>query len=363
MNNSLRAAIRKHALTNKITTRGWTDEQMQRYADEHIHRDSHRSTKVAPKVDPKVRPEVKQKPTLKLVPEDTKQAGVVDDAIKALIEAMELGKTSEVDEARVIELIEQHSRKVVVEVQNKETGEVKHIEGAHEMFPVVMQTIAAGVNAAVVGPAGSGKSTIFEQAADALGLEYYFTGAVQQEHKIMGHVDANGTYHRTQFREAFEHGGLFVMEEFDGSSARAMLSINNAVANQWCDFPDGKIAKHEKFVCVMAGNTFGTGASRQYVGRQQLDAATLDRFAFIEVGYDEGLETAMTLAHNPDAGEWVKQVQAFRRKVESAGLRHVVSPRASLMGARLLKQGMDKQMVTKIVLHKGMTLDQLNQIK
>ena len=178
----------------------------------------------------------------------------------------------------------------------------------------------------------------------------------------MGFVDGHGTYHRTQFRDAFENGGLFVMEEFDGSGARAMLSINNAAANKWCDFPDGKIAKHDDFVLVMAGNTFGTGASRQYVGRQQLDAATLDRFAFLEIGYDEELETAITLAIDPSAGSWVKRVQAFRSKVARAGLRHVVSPRASIMGAKMLRQGMAEQLVTEMLLHKGMSQDQINQV-
>ena len=365
MNNALKAAVRKHALANKITTRDWSDFDIEAYATQHgITTDNFKRAGATARKEKLEVAEIEEIiDNVVHLPKADEPKGVVDDAIKALIAAMELGKTNELDEDRVIDLINQHSRKVVVEIHDKATGEVKHVEGAHEMFPVIMQTIAAGVNAAVVGPAGSGKSTIFEQAAKALNIPYYFTGAIQQEHKIMGFVDANGTYHRTQFRDAFEHGGLFVMEEFDGSGARALLSINNAVANEWCDFPDGKIAKHESFVCVMAGNTFGTGASRQYVGRQQLDAATLDRFVFIEVGYDEALETAVALAHNPEAGAWVKKVQSFRKKVEAAGMRHVVSPRASIMGAKLLKAGMDLQMVTQIALHKGISQDQLNQLK
>jgi MoxR-like ATPase len=185
---------------------------------------------------------------------------------------------------------------------------------------------------------------------------------VQQESKIMGYMDANGNYVRTPFRDAYENGGMFVFEEFDGSSARALLAANNATANEYTDFPDKMVKRHEKFVCVMAGNTFGTGASRQYVGRQQLDAATLDRFAFLEVGYDEAIELAAAKQFNDDAGAWVKRVQKFRAKVEAAGIKHVVSPRASIMGAKLLKQGMPEQLVVEMLLHKSLSADQIAQL-
>lgn len=365
MDTKLAAQVRKHALRRKITTGDWSEEQILAYAEEHNIRASgnHRPTAAPARVTAEeIEEAIVEARQPKITPVPAK-AGTVDQAIADLISAMDLKSKAEIDETRVIELIEQHSKRVIVEIRDSKTGEVRNVEGTHKEFPTVMNCIAAGVNIAAVGPAGSGKSTIFEQAARELKIDYYFTGAVQQEHKIMGFVDANGTYHRTQFRDAFEHGGLFVMEEFDGSGARAMLAINNAAANEWCDFPDGKVAKHKDFVLVMAGNTYGTGASRQYVGRQQLDAATLDRFAFIEIGYDEDLEEAITLAYNKDAGPWVKRVQAFRHKVEQAGIRHVVSPRASIMGAKLLKQGLPEQKVVELTLHKGLSRDQINQLK
>ena len=359
METKLKAQVRKHALRRNVVTGGWSDAELEAYAQLNGITSGNHSQTAAPKVEIEEIAEIEEQPTPEEIPQ---AAGKVDKAIADLIGAMDLNKTGAIDDARVIELINEHSRKIVVEINDRENGEVRQVEGAHKMFAPVLQTIAAGVNLAAVGPAGSGKSTIFEMAAKELGIDYYFTGAVQQEHKIMGFIDGHGVYHSTQFREAYENGGLFVMEEFDGSGARAMLSINNAVAGEWCDFPDGKIAKHKDFVCVMAGNTYGTGASRQYVGRQQLDAATLDRFAFIEIGYDEDLETAITLAVNEKAGAWVKKVQSFRAKVASAGLRHVVSPRASIMGAKMLKQGMEEQLVTQMILHKGLSQDQLSQV-
>jgi hypothetical protein len=336
MNNLIKAASRKHALANGVSTSGWSDTDFESYIAKHG---------------------ITERDNLKSVAELIHESEQVEDKVEHIV-------VDGISEERVIELIEANTepRKEVVVLQDSTGKELSAVEGQHKDYAPVMAHIAAGVNIAAVGPAGSGKSTMFKKIADQLGLDYYITGAVQQESKVMGYMDANGNYVRTPFRDAYENGGLFVMEEFDGSAAKALLPINNATANQWTDFPDGMVKRHEDFICVMAGNTFGTGASRQYVGRSQLDAATLDRFCFIEIGYDEDLERKITLQKNPEAGSWVTEVQAFRAKVERAGIRHVVSPRASLMGAALLKQGLPLELVRKTALHKSLTTDQLKQL-
>lgn len=359
MNNLLKAAARKHALANGIATAAWTDNDFGAYVAEHgiterdnLRKGNHSKAHAAEK-------KVEEKAEIKSV---AKPTGKVESAIAELIAAT-AGK-ADLDEARVIELIGEYSKapvRVTVDVTENDKVIVTR-DGAHKEYANVLAHIAAGVDLAVVGPAGSGKSTIFKHVAEDLGLDYYIVSSPQQESKIMGYNDAHGNYVRTPMRDAYEHGGLIVVEEFDGSNAKALLACNNLVANDSADFPDGMIQKHEKCIVVMAGNTFGTGASRQYVGRTQIDAATLDRFAFLEVGYDEVLERDIALAFNADASHWVDDVQAFRRKVDAAGIRHVVSPRASIMGAKLLKQGLPEDVIVKTVLHKGMTADQIKQV-
>ena len=51
-----------------------------------------------------------------------------------------------------------------------------------------------------------------------------------------------------------------------------------------------EVQAHPDFRVIAAGNTFGLGANYEYVGRNQLDMASLDRFAVVRVGYDRNIE-------------------------------------------------------------------------
>lgn len=227
----------------------------------------------------------------------------------------------------------------------------------HPMLPTVITMLGAKSHVYLVGPAGCGKTTIAEQAAKALGIEFRFTGAVGSPYELVGYRDANGHVIRTQFRDAYEHGGLFLFDEVDASDARALLRFNAALANGWSDFPDGKIARHPDFRCIAAANTFGNGADRQYVGRAQLDAATLDRFAFLPMDYDETLEKSIG-----DAA-WCQYIHKVRRIVRDLKLRHVVSTRAVIMGSALLGAGVERATVEAAVLWKGLDADGIAKVR
>jgi hypothetical protein len=117
---------------------------------------------------------------------------------------------------------------------------------------------------------------------------------VSSEYKLTGFIDAQGRIVSTAFRKAFEFGGVFLFGETDASMPGALLAFNTALANGWMDFPDGVVQKHPDFRVVADANTFGTGADRLYVGRNQLDAASLDRYAVLDWPYDEALEAALS---------------------------------------------------------------------
>jgi len=192
-----------------------------------------------------------------------------------------------------------------------------------------LNTDSRRFNVAIVGQAGSGKTELAAQAAEALELPFYSTGKIEAEFQLVGFRDAHGNVHRTDFEKAFTEGGLFLFDEFDGSNPRAVTRFNAALSNGWCDFPDGKKKAHKNFRAIAASNTFWGGATREYVGRNQLDAATKDRFSFVEVNIDPELETALAQAY--EGGKAIaKRVQKVRKAVEKLKIRHVVSMRATL---------------------------------
>lgn len=228
----------------------------------------------------------------------------------------------------------------------------------HRDVPRILKYLAAGVNVYLHGPAGSGKTTAARQCANALGRKFYFAAKVESEYLLLGFRDAKGEAVRTPFREAYEHGGLFLLDELDASSPGAIVALNAALANGVCPFPDGAISRHADFMCIAAGNTTLSGSSRQYTGRNQLDAASVDRFAFIEFGYDEVLERA--LASN---AVWCDYVQQVRKAVLARGLPKLVTPRATLDGCTLLAAGDSWGNVEQACIWKGLDADTVAQIK
>jgi cobaltochelatase CobS len=230
---------------------------------------------------------------------------------------------------------------------NSEKG--KDLGKQHKQFPLLLKILATKLNVYIVGPAGSGKTTAALFCAKALNTQFHFTGAVASEFKLTGFIDAQGRIVSTEFRKAYENGGLFLFDEIDASYPQAVLAFNAALSNDYMDFPDKRVERHKNFYCIAAANTYGQGADRQYIGRNQLDAASLDRFVFLDWGYDENLERE--LAGNND---WTDHVQKIRAFVVSNKIRHVVSPRASIFGAKLLASGIENETVENTVIWKGL---------
>lgn len=241
-----------------------------------------------------------------------------------------------------------------IELKKEDVTKTLSEENRHYLFPEILVAVNVGIPVALIGPAGSGKSTVCEQIAKTLDLKYYLQNSVTGTHELAGFVDAHGKYITTAFRTAFEKGGLILVDEVDTSDPGALKWLNTALANGHAMFPDrdDPVLRHKDFRIIIAANTFGNGADRIYVGANQLDASTLDRFVFFDFRYDEKLERLV-------AGnlKWVDRVQRLRKAALAEKARVVISPRASIYGSKLLASGWTQPIVEDRLIWKGMDED------
>ena len=253
------------------------------------------------------------------------------------------------DEERVIALIREHSQAPVVhQVEIKRGDDVVKIEGAqHPKLPLLAKVLSSRMsngfvpNVWLYGPTASGKTHSAEQLAEGMGAKFYMHGAMSMAHELTGFVDAAGNYHRTPFRDAFEHGGICLLDEVDSWDGQVTLALNAPLANGQCAFPDGMVKRHRDCIIIAAGNTTGSGATADFVGRNRLDAAFLSRFAVkIEWQRDPAIEYAIT-----QNDQWTKRVIAARNRAEAAGIKHLIDPRHSQAGAALIAAGIDADTV------------------
>lgn len=211
--------------------------------------------------------------------------------------------------------------------------DIKRTEGQlyHSVFGKVVSAIANGIHVFLTGSAGTGKSVIAKQVSEALGIDWYFANRVQEEYRIEGFIDAKGEYQETPFYRAFKFGGLFFLDEMDGSNAEVLTMLNAALANGEYPFPHETVKVHPDFRCIAAGNTWGTGADAVYVGRTQLDGATLNRFIKIAVDYMPELELNAAQGKQ-DLAEFVR---SMRKACEKVGIHHILSMREMIHAAKL----------------------------
>jgi MoxR-like ATPase len=212
-------------------------------------------------------------------------------------------------------------------------------------FDRIVQRLMLGLNVMLVGPAGSGKTTVGQQVADCLGLQFgciSLTAGVS-ESRLVGRFAPMGEggkfeYVETDFVRIWRDGGVMVLDEVDAADPNVLLCLNAALANKFLITPDPKqprIKRHKDCMIIACANTWGSGADREYVGRNQLDVSTLDRFCAsqFKLDYDEKFESAVG---EPSVVEYFHDI---RRQVRQMKIRRVVSSRIILDGSLIVRSG------------------------
>jgi len=267
--------------------------------------------------------------------------------------------------ARMVEARLEGTQTVRIEV-GRADGSVGKVEGhSHPKLAVLLRALSVrqangySVNIFLVGSTSSGKTHGAGQAAKAMGRTFGAHGAMMMQHELMGFIDANGHYHRTPFRDAFENGGVVLLDEVDSWDASVTLSLNAALANGYASFPDGMVPRHSDCVIIGGANTHGAGGTAEYVGRNRLDQAFLSRFPVrIEWNPDPALEVA--ISGNPEFG---RRVQAARERARSAGLKHLIDARQMQAGAALIAAGFTSDEAADLTYLAGLSKEQRRMIE
>ncbi|CAB4195227.1 ATPase-like protein [uncultured Caudovirales phage] len=289
-------------------------------------------------------------PTVKTV------GGDANDALAALRGL--LGVQIDADSVRQLVLDEvkkamDKSPVVKIEVTRPDGTEWKADGHVRPEFQDIMTTAMCGLNILLVGPAGSGKTHLAHQVAQALGREFASISctAGMSESALQGWMlPSDGgafNYVPSDFVRMYEDGGVFLFDEVDAADPNTLLFINQALANGSFFLPQRKgatkVLRHTDFVCIAAANTFGTGANMVYAGRERLDESTLDRFraGTVMLDYDKAFERKVV---DPDLLAWGWVV---RKKITDCRLSRVMSTRFLLDATKLIKAGRSFEQVKK----------------
>lgn len=274
-------------------------------------------------------------------------------------------------DARVLELIRQHTAPRIIELRTPQAKPVKLAEYTHPVFERVLRLTNQGANILLVGPAGCGKTHLGEQIARMLKLDY---GAIHgtagaSESALTGWLlpGKGGSFEYTPapFVTLFEDGdSLFLLDEMDAFDPNMLLIINGALANGHLHIAHRKnrpIVKKGKNVHIIAtANTYGTGANPMYAGRSSLDNATLDRFLVVTVDYDEALERKLGFEASLTELE-MNDIWQLRKRVRESQLRRVISTRA-FQKAGMMKAAGDHWKTTMATLTEGWSRDEKSKV-
>jgi hypothetical protein len=290
----------------------------------------------------------------------SRTAGAVDVAKVTSI----VGEQIDALIALLPEMITKHSPIKTIEIKQHD-GSTYKVEGrVHPKFETLLKVASSRQangrhpNIMLSGPTGSGKTHAVEQLAKALGLEFYTNGAISMDHQLVGFKDAAGNYHETALRKAFGRPAIYLFDEIDSSDNSPLLCLAGALANGGFEFPDQFIERHPDSIIIAAGNTWGNGATAEFVGRNRLDGAIKSRFPVrIQWDYDEALER--DISGNLD---WALRVQKARANAKRAGIKVQIDPRMTQAGAAIINSGMTADEAAELTYLAELTPDQRRMV-
>lgn len=285
--------------------------------------------------------------TTKETPMPTTTTG---DAATNLAAAIAAIAAQSIDEATVRRIVDEAiaaNTKVTERVvyRNRDNGFRKPgAEGdyVHPDSEEIIMNMMNGIHTLLVGPAGTGKTTLAEQCARSIGWSPLTIGcAGSSPVTFSGNWLPSGEngqfiFHLSDFAKGCEQGETaIILDEFDRVNPSDALVLNDVLASGKYRIPGyGEVRLAETTGIVATANTFGSGADPMYVS-EMLDASTLSRFdcAVIHIDYDRDLEQRLGSKALLD---WAWKV---REVIDAAGMRRTMSTRTIVKAQAMLDMG------------------------
>ena len=220
-------------------------------------------------------------------------------------------------------------------VNEPQKPETNHVDST---IDTLLKRINAGItNFYLVGPAGTGKTTMCKDLGKLLNMPVTIlscnSGTSPAEITGFKYPEPRPSV----ISQAIGIRGIIVFDEITMLDAAVAASANALLANNEINTSTGLVIRDSECIIIATANTIGDGGNRVYIGNNQLDAATLDRFkgGFIKVDYNKKYEM-----ENFD-NEVVEYVHNIRALIESNGFRRIASTRAIIACDKLKKAGLE----------------------
>lgn len=223
-------------------------------------------------------------------------------------------------------------------------------------FDRLSTDITLGRTIAIRGPAGNGKSTGARYVLESKGYKVYHldcTDSTTVDQLVGGIVpvpDGKGgismEFKDGLFAKAFKDPkSAILLDEFDSLDPRVAICLQSALHRNSAgggkrkvsasDSTEGHFVSKGDCPVLVTMNTYGNGATREYVGRNAMDAASMDRFdSIIDTSYEFEKEIIGAKFGEENAKKYageiekvIKWADTVRTKINEKSMRIVLSTR------------------------------------
>lgn len=208
-------------------------------------------------------------------------------------------------------------------------------------FQKIVDDVMLGHNVMLVGGAGTGKTTLAQAVADALGRPYITINCSQwtAPTEVTGGQTIEG-YQEGKLIEAWRNGWMLILDELPKLDPNTAGLFNDALAKS--KVPKGKIfnarkesfERHEDFCCIATGNVYPNAESVAYGANNKQDLSLLDRFAGSVYSIEKNPELERQIVGSATLWAWcdtVRQVIEELRYEAQVSLRWMQTCRDTLL--------------------------------